>query len=117
MPKLTPGPGAGPTCAALTRMLGGSPAGTAAFMASWVLIEQPGPWPQDALETVLADAFPPDRLSRARALGLRPLLIRRPGRHQRSESGPRTVFVGCGAPGNRWLERLEVNDLSELADL
>src|SRR3989440_12704826 len=57
---------AGPSCAALTRQLGGSPAGTAAFMTSWVLIEQPGPWPQDALEPVLEAAFPAEALTRDR---------------------------------------------------
>jgi hypothetical protein len=119
MPKVTSDAASGtlPGCAVVTRLLGASPAGTAAFMTSWLLIEQPGPWPVDALEQVLAEAFPPGRLDALRANGLRPLLIRGPGRHQRASDAPRTVFVGGGVPGNRWLERLEINDLAELAGL
>lgn len=108
--------GPGTACAALARLLGGRPDGTAPVMTSWLMIEQPGPWPRDALETVLGQAFSPERLAQARAIGLRPLLIRRPGRHQRSH-GPRTVFVGSGVPGARWLERLEITDPADLAAL
>lgn len=111
-----------PGCAVVTRLLGGSPAGTAAFMRSWLLIEQPGPWDADALERTLAEVFPPAQLERLERLrltaGFRPLLIRRPGRHHRdSLPATRTVLVGGGAPGRRWLERLEIRDLEELAAL
>jgi len=103
-----------PGCAILTRQLGSNPAGTAARMSSWLLVEQPGPWPADALEQTLAPVFPPGRLDGPRAAGLRPLLIRRPGRHRRDGAGPRAVFVGSGVPGNRWLERLDFADLAAL---
>ncbi|WP_158894324.1 sucrase ferredoxin [Amycolatopsis anabasis] len=110
-----------PGCAVVARLLGAHPAGTAADMRCWLLIEQPGPWPADALETVLAEAFPPGHRALLEELrstrGLRPLLIRRPGKHQRRPGAPRTVFVGGGEPGNRWLERLEIGDLGELAAL
>jgi len=99
----------------VTRLLGGNPAGTAALMTSWLLIEQPGPWPADALENVLTEAFPDGRMEQLRARGLRPLLIRTPGRHQRDQQASRTVFVASGVPGARWLERLTISDLSELA--
>jgi hypothetical protein len=113
---------AAPGCAVVARLLGANPAGTATFMRSWLLIEQPGPWPDEALEQVLAEAFPPDRLAVLSGLraahGLRPLLIRRPGRHVRARQlANRTVFVGGGDPGRRWLERFEVDDLRELAGL
>jgi hypothetical protein len=101
----------------VTRLLGGNPAGTAALMTSWLLIEQPGPWPADALENVLTEAFPDGRMEQLRARGLRPLLIRTPGRHQRDQQAARTVFVASGVPGARWLERLTISDLSELADI
>src|SRR5882724_8898935 len=91
-----------PGCAVVARMLGGSPAGTAAFMKSWLLIEYPGPWPADALEQALAEAFPPaqrQRLAELRAEGLRPLLIRQPGRHLREPHlAGRRVFVGGTGP-------------------
>ncbi|WIV55477.1 sucrase ferredoxin [Amycolatopsis sp. 2-2] len=86
-------------------------------MTSWLLIEQPGAWAPDALETVVAEAFPDHLLDAARQAGLRPLLIRKPGRHARVPGAPRTVFVASGRPGRRWLERLEVTDLAELANL
>lgn len=90
-------------------------------MRSWLLIEQPGPWSADVLEETLDAAFPPRSRAAFEELrgahGLRPLLIRRPGRHTREPNSRRTVFVGGGDPGNRWLERLEINDLSELATL
>jgi hypothetical protein len=103
-----------PGCAVAVRQLGVTPAGTATYMTSWLLIEQPGPWPADALKQAIADAFPPGRLNSLTAKGLRPLLIRRPGRHARDEGAPRTVFVGAGVPGNRWLERLDYADLATL---
>ncbi|MFD5094623.1 sucrase ferredoxin [Amycolatopsis thailandensis] len=114
-------PAALPGCATVARMLGASPAGTAADMRCWLLIEQPGPWPADALEDVLDEAFPAERRelleNLRRSHGLRPLLIRRPGKHRRDPDRPRSVYVGGGEPGNRWLERLEIRDLTELAEL
>ncbi|KZB80653.1 sucrase ferredoxin [Amycolatopsis regifaucium] len=114
-------PAALPGCATVARMLGASPAGTAADMRCWLLIEQPGPWTADALEKLLDEAFPAERRelleNLRRSHGLRPLLIRRPGKHQRDPERPRSVYVGGGEPGNRWLERLEIRDLSELAEL
>jgi hypothetical protein len=81
-------------------------------MTSWLLIEQPGPWPADALQRTLAGVFPAGRLDSPTAKGLRPLLIRRPGRPAKNAS--RAVFVGAGHPGNRWLERLDHADLATL---
>ncbi|WP_051166446.1 sucrase ferredoxin [Amycolatopsis orientalis] len=112
-----PGRNAAPGCAALTRELGGEPAGTAARMTSWLLVEQPGSWGPDALEDVLAAVFPAELLEAARAAGLRPLLIRKPGRHVRTPGAPRTVYVASGLPGNRWIERLDLADLAELSRL
>lgn len=122
MPNLSPGDGgvdeagvtALPGCALAARQLGATPAGTATYMTSWLLIEQPGSWPADALARALADAFRAGRLDSLAAKGLRPLLIRRPGRHPRDEHAPRTVFVGAGIPGNHWLERLNYADLATL---
>jgi hypothetical protein len=110
-----------PGCAVVARMLGGSPAGTAAHMRSWLLIEYPGPWPGDALEQALAEAFPGarrDRLEQLRAEGLRPQLIRQPGRHTREPHLPgRRVFVGGSGPNGRWMECFRIDELSELAGL
>jgi Sucrase/ferredoxin-like len=111
-----------PGCATLMRLLGGDPAGTATRMRAWLLIEQPGPWPADALERVLDSAL--DRAGRERldrlvtTHGLRPLLIRRPGQHPRDQhGGRRTVLIGSADPGRRWLETLELDHLGKLATL
>ena len=101
-----------PGCAVAARLLRGTPAGTATHMTSWLLIEQPGPWPADALQRTLAGVFPAGRLDSPTSKGLRPLLIRRPGRPRKKAS--RTVFVGAGLPGNRWLEQLDHADLATL---
>jgi hypothetical protein len=109
--------GARDGCATVSRLLDGDPAGTAAHMSSWLLIEQPGPWAADALEDALEGIIDTDRLAALRNAGLRPLLIRRPGRHPRAKHARRTVFVASGRPGNHWLERLDLTDRSELAAL
>jgi hypothetical protein len=106
-----------PGCATVARMLGGEPAGTATFMTSWLLIEQPGAWSATALESSLAEVLPEDRVAALRAAGMRPLLIRRPGRHARADDGPCTVFVGSGRPGEHWLERIELANRWEVAEL
>ncbi|MEV4316992.1 sucrase ferredoxin [Actinocrispum sp. NPDC049592] len=118
----TPVPaGALPGCAVVARMLGGSPAGTAAFMTSWLLIEYPGPWPSDALEQVLASAFSDSQravLEDLRTAGLRPLLIRQPGKHVRDvELHGRRIFVGGDGPDGRWMESFTIDSLSDLDSL
>lgn len=109
-----------PGCATVARSLGETPEGTATPMRSWMLIEHPGAWSKDVADRLLRDALPQPRLRELGELrrrhGLRPLLVRRPG----YRSGPprtRTVLLGSGEPGRRWLERLELTDLRELADL
>ncbi|HVW41875.1 MAG TPA: sucrase ferredoxin [Amycolatopsis sp.] len=106
-----------PGCATVARLLGGNPAGSATHMTSWLLVEQPGPWSATALETTLAEVLDDARLHTLRAAGLRPLLIRRPGRHARADDAPVTVFVGSGRPGDHWLERIELSDRSGLGRL
>lgn len=119
MPNLSGGLGdcspARTGCASVALLHGGDPSGTAASMTSWLLVEQPGPWPADALERYLAEVIDEDRMAKLREAGLRPLLIRRPGRHARSTDSSRAVFVGSGRPGERWLERIDVADAAELA--
>jgi hypothetical protein len=110
-----------PGCAVVARLRGGTAAGTAAYMTSWLLVENPGPWPTDALQQVLDEAFTPDQrdhVDELQAQGMRMLLIRRPGRHKRSSRHERRVyFGGMGGPRGRWMESIRVNSLSELATL
>lgn len=114
---ITPAPG----CATVARDLGESPEGTATPMRSWLLIEHPGAWSHDVADQVLRTALAPARLHELDELrrrhGLRPLLARRPGYRAAGRRRGRTVLVGSAHPGRRWLERLEISDLRELADL
>lgn len=107
-------------CAAQARDLSLSPDGTASQIRSVLLVEHPGPWPVDVRERLLLPLVA-DRMAEVRPLvedeGLRPLLIRRPGRQPVEAPARRTVLVGGCRPGSRWLERLEITDLRELRDL
>ncbi len=111
---------AAPGCATVARTLGETPEGTATPMRSWILIEHPDAWARDVADKVLASALPASRLRELADLrrreGLRPLLVRRPGYRAGTQS-TRTVLVGSAHPGRRWLERVEITDLRELADL
>ncbi|MBC8092375.1 MAG: sucrase ferredoxin, partial [Pseudonocardia sp.] len=114
-----------PGCATLSSACGEAPGGTASPIRSWLMVEQPGAWDRRVRERVFADALPPARQVQLQHLwntaGLRPLVIRRPGRQhedgRRGGDGPRTVLVGGAEPGRRWLERWEIDDLRALADL
>jgi hypothetical protein len=70
-------------CSAAAEERGDPLEGTAAPAPRWLLIEQPGPWGgRDALRQSGLDPAVGDALSRrtATAAGIRPMLIRRPGR-------------------------------------
>jgi hypothetical protein len=108
-------------CATVARTLGETPEGTATPMRSWLLIEHPEAWARDVADRVLARALPRPRLRELAELrrrhGLRPLLVRRPG-YRAGRPARRTVLVGgVGGRAGRWLERLELDDLHQLADL
>jgi len=68
-PPTHPRAAALPGCATLLRGFGLEPAGTATPMRSWLLIEQPGPWPVDVLERVLRAALPAGATSIWKACG------------------------------------------------
>jgi sucrase/ferredoxin-like protein len=110
---------AAPGCATVARTLGETPEGTATPMLSWILIEHPEAWARDVADKVLVSALPANRLRQLAELrrrhGLRPLLIRRPG-YRAGPPATRTVLVGSAHPGRRWLERVEITDLRQLAD-
>lgn len=79
--------------------------GSAPVAAGWVCLEQDGPWGARAftsshLDPELGAAIE----SAASAHGVRPSLVRRPGRH--ADTGPspaRRVLVAHGRPGGSWL--------------
>ncbi|SDP61942.1 hypothetical protein SAMN04487905_10691 [Actinopolyspora xinjiangensis] len=94
-------------------------AGTAAVAASWLCLEQPGPWGRDALlESHLDPGIGARLAERAATSGVRVQLIRRPGRHPDTGADvPRTVYLAHTRPGASWLRRAELTDPARLLDL
>ena len=95
------------TCSAGSLLTGEQLAGSAPEAVAWVALEQPGPWGAKAftgshLDPDLGRAI--EQMAAAR--GVRPALIRRPGRHADEASpgdGPRAVLVAHTRPGATWL--------------
>ena len=87
--------------------------GTASTVRSFVVLETPGPWGVHALREARLDAEVRHRLEELEPQGVRPLLVRRPGR--RSRGGPVRLFT-AHVPSAR-LETTELADPRELLDL
>lgn len=107
-------------CAALSELLGEPLAGSAARASTWLAIEQPGPYGKDALTESHLDPVVGAELARRTAgTGVRPQLIRRPGRHADPHvpGMPRQVLIAHTRPGATWQERVTVADPAELLDL
>jgi hypothetical protein len=108
-----------PSCSAFSFLYGESLAGTAPTAATWLAIEQPGPWGARALtESHFDPELGAELNRRAQGTGVRISLIRRVGRHTLSEEpGPRTVLVASTLPGRSDFRALTVRDPRELLDL
>jgi hypothetical protein len=104
-------------CASASRSCGESPHGTASLARRWVLLEQPGAWGREALEESALPAEVAAHLRRlAAALPARVLLLRRPGGVP--AGGPeRTLYVGVSSPRGGWLERFELEHVTDLLEL
>ncbi|SDM19661.1 sucrase ferredoxin [Allokutzneria albata] len=105
------------TCAALAAA---EPlAGTAPVAATWLCLEQPGPWGADALvDSHLDRRVGAELARRMKETGVRIVLIRRPGRHPDLHlPRPRRVYLASTRPGAAWLARHTVEDPEELLDL
>jgi hypothetical protein len=115
-------------CALASRLAGEPLLGTAPERSrSWLLIEHQGPWPARGLPDDLP-APVRSRIEAAQGSGLRPQLIRRPGR--RRHVGPGSVFLvgprpdapACSAdavaPAARQVvEHRVIDDYRQLADI
>lgn len=103
-------------CSQLSLTCGESLRGTASTARHWLLLEQPGAWGRDAL---LESDLPRDvaLLLKARAakLGLRLVLIRRPGRA--AISAERTAYVVHTGPHEVWQRKLALTSARELLDI
>lgn len=100
-----------PRCAALSLARQDPREGTAAPVSRWLLVEQPGPWGRDALLSSRLDPPVAGALQRrCAAAGVRPMLIRRPGRSEPTRRR-RWAFVDSRPDheGSWWgqVERLE----------
>ncbi|XRQ13595.1 sucrase ferredoxin [Actinomadura welshii] len=81
---------------------------------SWLLIEHPGPWPERVED--LAEPAPIAAAVRAaRKAGVRPQLIRRPGR--RRGTPPVQVYAAFSRGGEVWIEGRELADPADLGAL
>ncbi len=94
-------------CSVTALVRGDSPVATAGPAQRWLLVEQPGPWGRDALPESHFDAGVAPRLAaRARAEGMRVLLVRRPGQRSAAEwadgAGRRWAYAD-GRPGHEGL--------------
>lgn len=107
------------TCAKLSRELTEPLAATAATAATWLLVEQAGPWGAKALtESHLDPAVGRALETASDGTGVRIALIRRPGRHADCPPTDRhEVIVAHTAPGNSWVRRTTVADPAELLAL
>ncbi|WP_419998458.1 sucrase ferredoxin [Streptomyces boninensis] len=107
------------TCATASQALDEPLAGTAATAATWLLIEQNGPWGAKALTASHLDPALGRALEAATAgTGVRAALIRRPGRHADSgTAGHRRIFAAHTAPGAAWVRTTQLSDPAHLLDL
>jgi hypothetical protein len=103
---------AGASCSDGSALAGEQLAGSAPQAAAWLALEQNGPWGAKAFTQSHLDAGLGRRIEEAAAAhGVRPALIRWPGRHADAVDGsapdtgddPRRVLLAHTAPGRSWL--------------
>ena len=104
-------------CALLSRELGETLAGTAPEVTGWIALEHPGPW--SAKAPTAAEIGP--LAAHLDVDGIRVQLVR-PVQHTHlplPQPAGHAVLLAHGAadPADRWMERLVVADLAELATL
>ncbi|WP_143261829.1 sucrase ferredoxin [Allokutzneria sp. NRRL B-24872] len=94
-------------------------AGTAPVAASWLCVEQPGPWGADALvDSHLDPGIGAQLVRRAKEAGHRVVLIRRPGRHpDMHRPRPRRVYLASTRPDAMWLFKHTVDRPEDLLEL
>ncbi|QIX27147.1 sucrase ferredoxin [Nocardioides sp. JQ2195] len=103
-------------CSTASRLRDEPVAGTASTVRAFLLIEHSGPWGDNALR----DARLPDGLgnavaARAAAARVRPLLVRRPARGERTQ-GTR-VFAAFAHPSRPWIGATVLDDPHQLLEL
>jgi hypothetical protein len=108
-----------PTCSGASAAAAEALAGSAPEAVAWVCLEQDGPWGAKAWTSSHLDPVVGAAIERTAAEhGVRPSLIRRPGRHadvHRSTS--RRVLVAHTRPGASWLLAGSIGTPDRLLDL
>jgi len=85
--------------------------GSAPHAAAWLCLEQTGPWGRTAFTTSHLDPEIGAAIeSRAGAAGVRPALIRRPGKHSDLHRGARRLILASTHPDRNWLLTAEITD-------
>ncbi|RNM16063.1 sucrase ferredoxin [Nocardioides pocheonensis] len=109
----------GPTCSGASAAAGEPLIGSAPAAAGWVCLEQDGPWGAKAWTSSHLDPALGAAIEQAAAAhGVRPSLVRRPGRHADDHvSTSRRVLVAHTRPGASWLLAGSVTDPHALLDL
>ena len=103
-------------CAAASLLRDEPAAGTASTVRAFLLLENPGPWGENALRDArLPDGLGDELAARAAAARVRVLLVRRPGRRLPSE-GLR-VFAAYAHHAEPWLETTVLGDVHGVHDL
>lgn len=81
---------------------------------AWLLVEHPGPWPEHITDLPGPDPVA-EAVRAAKKAGVRPQLIRRPGR--RRATPPVQVYAAFSRGGEVWMEGRELAGPAELAAL
>lgn len=107
-------------CAVTSELVHEPMAGTAPEARSWLLLEQSGPWGRQALlESRLDPEIGGALAFRTHDTGVKPLLVRRPGKHADDHHAPahRAAWIAHVVPGRTWMRRLDVHDPNDLLSL
>ncbi len=101
-------------CSELSLGLGEPLLATASEVTSWLLVEQPGPWGRKAVVESRLDRHVAETLdARAKAAGVRVLLVKRPDR----DAHGRRCWLGSSRQGKSFLHELEVSEPADLLAL
>lgn len=105
-------------CSTASTRAGELTIGSAPEAAAWVCLEQSGSWGPKAftsshLDPAIGKAFE----AAALAAGVRPQLIRSPGRHPDAHSTKRTLLIAYTAPGSSWLLQGHIENPSQVLAL
>lgn len=108
-----------PRCSTLSAAVEEQLVGSAPEAVGWFALEQEGPWGAKAFtESHLDPELGRTLEQTATSVGVRPCLVRRPGRHADADPrAPRRVLLAHTRPGASWLLTGRVDDPADLLTL